>query len=115
MITLTTTGARTGVSRTMPVLGMPGGDRFVVIASSWGRERHPAWYYNLRAHPQATVSTKGRSRAHLAREADGEEREMYWRRAVEIYPGFLAYERTASNRRIGVFVLEPVSAGQPSG
>jgi deazaflavin-dependent oxidoreductase (nitroreductase family) len=107
VITLTTTGAKTGTARAMPVVGIPDGDRFVVIASSWGRKRHPAWCHNLRAHPQATVSAKGRSAAYVAREADGEERNMYWRRAVEIYPGFLAYERTAGARRIPVFVLEP--------
>jgi deazaflavin-dependent oxidoreductase (nitroreductase family) len=107
VITLTTTGARSGAQRSLPVLGLPDGERFVVIASSWGRQRHPAWYYNLRAHPQATVSTKGRSGAYTARMAEGEERDMHWRRALEVYPGFRVYERTASNRRIGVFVLEP--------
>ena len=120
VITLTTTGAKSGAARTLPVVGIPDEDRFVVIASSWGRKRHPAWYYNLRAHRQATVSIKGHSGAYIARETDGEERDMYWRRGVELYPGFLAYERTANNRRIGVFVLEPSSAtkanaGQPSG
>jgi deazaflavin-dependent oxidoreductase (nitroreductase family) len=109
VITLTTTGAKTGAARTMPVIGIPDGDRFVVIASSWGRRRHPAWRHNLRAHPQATVSLGGRTGVYGARELDGEERDMFWRRAVTLYPGFLAYERTASNRRISVFVLEPTS------
>lgn len=91
----------------MPVLALSDGERFVVIASSWGRKRHPARYYNLRAHPTVTVSTKQQSAAYVAREAEGEERDMYWRRAVDVYRGFLSYERTAGNRHIGVFVLEP--------
>lgn len=111
VITLTTTGAKSGLPRTMPVLGIPDGDRFVVIASSWGRQRHPAWRHNLRAHPQATVSANGLTGSYVARETAGEERDMYWRRAVALYPGFLAYERTAGKRRIGVFVLEPRRAG----
>ncbi len=109
VVTLTTTGAKSGAPRTMPVLGIPDGDRFVVIASSWGRRKHPAWRHNLRAHPQATISTNGRTATYVARETEGEERDMFWRRAVALYPGFLAYERTASNRRISVFVLEPAS------
>lgn len=56
---LTTTGARTGQPRTLPVLGLPDGDRFVVIASNFGQRHNPAWYHNLRAHPQATVTANG--------------------------------------------------------
>lgn len=107
VITLTTTGAKSGMPRTMPVLGIPDGDRFVVIASSWGRRKHPAWRHNLRAHPRATVSLAGRTGVYDARETAGEERDMFWRRAVALYPGFSAYERTAGKRRISVFVLEP--------
>jgi deazaflavin-dependent oxidoreductase (nitroreductase family) len=107
VISLTTTGAKSGQPRTLPVLALSDGERYVVIASSWGRKHHPSWYYNLRAHPSATVSTANTSGAYTARESDGEERDMYWRRANEIYPGFNVYERTAANRRIGVFVLEP--------
>ncbi len=107
VISLTTTGARSREPRTLPVLAIADGERYVVIASSWGRKRHPAWYYNLRANPSATVSTASTTAAYSAREAEGEEREMFWRRANDIYPGFATYEHTAGERRIGVFVLEP--------
>jgi len=107
VISLTTTGAKSGQPRTLPVLALSDGERYVVIASSWGRKRHPACYYNLRAHPTTTVSTAKTSAEYTAREADGEERDMYWRRANEIYAGFATYERTAGERHIGVFVLEP--------
>jgi deazaflavin-dependent oxidoreductase (nitroreductase family) len=107
VVNLTTTGARSGAQHTMPVLALPDGDRLVMIASSWGRAHHPAWYYNLRAHPQAVVTTKSGARTFTARLAEGEERDTYWRRALGVYPGFASYERTAGNRRIGVFVLEP--------
>jgi deazaflavin-dependent oxidoreductase (nitroreductase family) len=107
VISLTTTGAKSGQARTLPVLAIEDGDRYVVIASSWGRTRHPGWYYNLRANPTATVETKQRRGAYSAREVEGEEREMFWRRAVEIYPGFEVYKRTAGRRHIGMFALEP--------
>src|SRR5690348_18374977 len=54
IVELTTTGARTGRPRTMPVVGIPDGDRLVLVASSYGSERHPAWYHNLLAHPECT-------------------------------------------------------------
>lgn len=63
VIALTTTGAKTGRQRTTPLVALEDGDRLVIIASSWGRKRHPSWYYNLRAHPGATVTIRGRTRA----------------------------------------------------
>ncbi len=79
-------------------------------ASRRARPRRPApWYYNLRAHPTATVTVGGVSRRVRAREAIGDERDRLWQRDPEIYPGRAAYERRAANRRIPVVVLAPVS------
>lgn len=86
LVMLTTTGARTGLPRTLPVLGMRDGDAIVVIASNFGRRHHPGWYYNLRAQPQALVVVAGVRRTVEARELAGIERERRFRRAVEIYP-----------------------------
>ena len=107
VVSLTTTGARSGTQRTMPVVALTDGDRLVVIASNWGRRRHPSWYYNLRAHPEATVTVDGRTAVYTARDADDDERARYWQQAVELYPGYRAYERRAGGRRIPVIVLEP--------
>src|SRR6185437_5338707 len=59
VVMLTTVGARTGRPRTVPVLGIPVGNGVAVIASNWGQRRHPAWYYNLRSHPEAQVVVDG--------------------------------------------------------
>jgi deazaflavin-dependent oxidoreductase (nitroreductase family) len=107
VIALTTTGAKSGKARSTPLVALEDGDRLVIIASSWGRKRHPSWYYNLRAHPGATVAVRGRNGAYVARAADDDERARYWRQALQVYPGYAAYERRASNRRIPVLVLEP--------
>ena len=56
---LTTTGARTGIPRTVPVLPLPDGDRTILIASNFGRTHHPSWYHNLRADPNATIVLGG--------------------------------------------------------
>jgi deazaflavin-dependent oxidoreductase (nitroreductase family) len=109
VVMLTTTGAKTGQQRVWPVLGLPDGERLVVIASNWGQRQHPAWYHNLCAHPEATVTVGGVARRVQAREASGDERERLWRWGLEVYPGWAAYERRAPHRRIPVVVLAPAT------
>jgi deazaflavin-dependent oxidoreductase (nitroreductase family) len=106
---LTTTGAKTGTPRTLPVLGLPEGDDVILIASNFGRSRNPAWYYNLRANPQATIVFAGVSREVTARELAGSERERGYQRGEEIYPGFTHYRRWAAERKIPVLRLEPLA------
>jgi deazaflavin-dependent oxidoreductase (nitroreductase family) len=107
IIMLTTTGARTGRQRTLPVLALPDGDRLVVIASNYGRASHPGWYYNLRARPDATISWKGSSVDVHARELAGEERQRYVDRGIEAYPWWAPYHQRAAPRLIPVIMLTP--------
>jgi deazaflavin-dependent oxidoreductase (nitroreductase family) len=102
---LTTTGARSGLPRTVPVLGLPQADGLAVIASNYGQERNPAWYYNLRADPRGEVAFGGERWRFRAVEAEGEERERIWQQGLRVYPGWSQYERRATHRRISVFVL----------
>ena len=90
------------------MIAVPDGDNLVVIGSNWGQRRHPAWYHNLCAHPEATVTVGGVSRRVRAHEATGEERDRLWQRDLEVYPGRTAYERRAADRPIPVVVLAPV-------
>ncbi len=106
VVMLTTTGAKSGSPRTVPVLGLPTDDGLAIIASNFGQDRHPGWYHNLRAHPDAQVAVDGSSRHVRALEADGEQRERIWQAGLRIYPGFGQYAQRASHRRISVFVLE---------
>jgi deazaflavin-dependent oxidoreductase (nitroreductase family) len=105
---LTTTGARTGRRRTLPVLALRDGEQTLVVASNFGRTRNPSWYHNLRADPHATMVVRGVSREVVARELQGAERERGYRRAEDIFPGFTHYRRWAPKRRIPVLRLEPV-------
>jgi deazaflavin-dependent oxidoreductase (nitroreductase family) len=102
---LTTTGARSGASRSVPVLGFPTDDGLVVIASNFGQDTHPAWYYNLRANPDGEVEVAGVRRPFRAVEAEGEQRDRIWQQGLKVYPGWSTYERRASHRRIAVFIL----------
>ena len=106
---LTTTGAKSGKPRTLPVLGLPDGVGVILIASNFGRPRNPSWYYNLRANPRATIVFDGASREITARELTGAERERGYQRGEEIYPGFTYYRSWAAPREIPVLRLEPLS------
>lgn len=107
VVMLTTTGARSGRPRTVPVLGIPSEGSVAIIASNYGQEHHPAWFHNLRANPDAEVVIEGRRRLVRAIEASDERRGQIWQDALRVYPGFGQYERRASHRRISVFVLGP--------
>ena len=109
VVMLTSTGARTGKLRTVPVLGLPEGDRLVVIASNYGRPENPGWYHNLLAHPLAVVTWEGSPIQMLARELKGEERQAQIARGLEAYPWWEQYHRRAAPRQIPVIMLEPLS------
>jgi deazaflavin-dependent oxidoreductase (nitroreductase family) len=107
IVMLTTTGAKSGRLHTLPLVALVEDDRLVVIASNYGQYRNPSWYYNLRAHPAATVKFEGATRQVVARELEGEERERHYARGIEIYPGWREYRERASHRRIPVIELTP--------
>jgi deazaflavin-dependent oxidoreductase (nitroreductase family) len=106
---LTAVGARSGVPRTLPLIGVPDGDRLVLVASNYGKRRSPGWYYNLRANPRCTITFRGRRYEMEAYEADGEERERLWELDVAAYPARNNYARRAGDRRIPVMVLQPAA------
>jgi len=108
ILMLTTTGAKSGKRRMVPVVGLPTEDGMAVIASNYGQEHHPAWFHNLRKDPNAEVGMDERTWRVRAIEAEGERRERIWQQALKIYPGYATYEKRAAHRPIHVFVLEPV-------
>ena len=108
---LTTTGAKSGLPRTVPLLYVETGEGIAIIGSRFGSRRHPGWYHNLRADPRAVVEIRGESGKYTAREATEDERAEVWRRAVEMYPGYEKY-RSRAGRAIPVIVLTPL-AGEP--
>lgn len=108
VVMLTTTGATSGLVRTVPVVIIRDKDddnAFAIIASNWGQRRHPAWYFNLKANPHARCLIHGQVRECLAREAEGEEYERYWQLGRNLYPGFSLYEQRAGDRRIPIMVM----------
>lgn len=106
-VELTTIGAKTGRERTVPVMGLQDGEEWILIASNWGNDSHPAWYHNLKANPAVELTYEGQTDRYIAREATGEERDDHWKRAKQWYLGFEPYQRRAANREIPVVILTP--------
>jgi len=107
IIELTTTGAKTGKQRILPITGLPDGDKYALIASNFGQDHHPGWYYNLKANPECVVKKDGRAGTYIAREADEDENKHYYDMAISYYVGYAAYKQRAGNRKIPVMILEP--------
>lgn len=107
LLLLTTTGAQSGEARTTPLVHTRDGDRLVVIASYAGAPRHPAWFLNLRAHPDVTVELGSESFAARAVVTEGEERGRLFERQAAEMPRFNEY-REKTSREIPVVVLERV-------
>lgn len=106
MLLLTTTGRHSGKRHTVPLLYLEDDDRYVVIASYGGRDRHPEWYLNLLQSPVATIQTQRSRHSVVARTADADERARWWPKIVEAYHGYSAYQRR-TDRQIPVVFLEP--------
>jgi deazaflavin-dependent oxidoreductase (nitroreductase family) len=104
---LTTTGRKTGRSRTSPLLYMAEGDAYVVVGSNGGNPKHPAWVHNLRAKPEAGVQIGSRHLHVTAREANDEERSRIWPKLVGLYHDYEKYQK-GTTRKIPLVILEPV-------
>ena len=98
----------TATARTVPLLYFTDGDDIVLIASSFGRPRYPAWYHNLKANPEVTVYRRGHRGRYLAREVDGTEHDRLYAQAARLYRGYRIYEhRVAGIRHVPVLRLSP--------
>ncbi len=106
-LTLHTVGARSGEPRTTPLMCLPEPDgTIVVVGSNFARPTHPAWTFNLLAHPDAEIDFRGERRAVRAQVIDGSEREAVWQRLEQQWPGYRDYERS-SGRELRMFRLTP--------
>jgi deazaflavin-dependent oxidoreductase (nitroreductase family) len=105
VLTVTTTGARTGQRRSAHLLGVPAGDDIAVIGTRFGQPRTPGWYHNMRADPKVEVTYRDETVKAIAREAGDEERQALWDRARTIYVGYEAYASRIKNRQIHIMIL----------
>ena len=109
LVLLTVRGRKSGEPRTVPLVYFTQGDEVILTASSFGRAKHPAWYYNLRANPDVELTAKGHSGSYVARETEGAERDRLFELSKRLYAGYGLYEERASHRTIPVFALRPAA------
>jgi deazaflavin-dependent oxidoreductase (nitroreductase family) len=107
MVLLTYRGARTGKVRKTPVMRVEHGGVYAAVASKGGEPTNPQWYASLLSSPLVELQDGTVTGQYRAREVSGEERALWWDRAVDAFPDYAAYQRK-TDREIPVFVLEPV-------
>jgi F420H(2)-dependent quinone reductase len=108
VVILTTTGARSGSTRKNPVMRVERDGTYAAIASYAGGPNNPQWYYNLLAHPDATVQDGASVRRVRAREISGAEKQAWWDLADSRNPNYAKY-RASAGRDIPILALEPVA------
>ena len=107
VIVLTSVGAKSGKLRKTALMRVEHDGVYAVVASLGGSPKHPVWYYNLRKEPHVELQDGAVKRDYLAREVTGDEKAVWWARAVETWPDYAKYQQK-TERQIPVFVLEPM-------
>ena len=107
IIVLTSIGAKTGKLRKTALMRVERDGTYAVVASLGGAPKNPVWYYNLKQNPHVELQDGATTRDYNAREVTGDEKAVWWERAVEAYPDYANYQ-TKTQRQIPVFVLDPI-------
>jgi deazaflavin-dependent oxidoreductase (nitroreductase family) len=108
VVILTTIGAKSGKIRKSPLMRVEHDGSYAVVASQGGAPKHPVWYFNLVADPRVELQDGPVRQDMLAREVTGDEKAVWWARAVEAFPDYAEYQKN-TDRQIPVFVLEPAA------
>lgn len=110
VILLTTVGAKTGKLRKTPLMRVEHDGQYAIVASLGGAPKNPVWYYNVVKNPRVELQDGTVTGDYDAREVFGDEKAIWWQRAVAVWPDYASYQ-TKTDRQIPVFVLTPVRAG----
>jgi deazaflavin-dependent oxidoreductase (nitroreductase family) len=108
IVVVTSVGAKSGKLRKTALMRVEHEGEYAVVASLGGAPKHPVWYYNLKANPHVELQDGAVTRDYLAREVTGDEKAIWWERAVAAYPDYAAYQERTT-RDIPVFVLTPIA------
>jgi deazaflavin-dependent oxidoreductase (nitroreductase family) len=107
VVLMTTKGNKTGKLRKTPLMRVEHDGEYAVVASLGGAPKHPVWYYNVKAEPLVELQDGPDKADYFAREVSGDEKAVWWDRAVAAYPDYADYQRK-TDREIPVFVLTKV-------
>jgi len=107
---MTVPGRKSGIERTVPLVYFSDGEDVILMASSFGRPKLPAWYHNVMASREVTLTAGGVSERFRATEVEGPERDRLYAKAKQVYEGYGLYEeRTTGIRRVPVLRLSPAT------
>jgi deazaflavin-dependent oxidoreductase (nitroreductase family) len=106
VIVLTSVGAKSGLLRKTALMRVEHDGVYAVVASLGGAPKHPVWYFNIKKQPHVELQDGAEKKDYIAREVTGEEKAVWWERAVAAYPPY-ADDQRKTDREIPVFVLEP--------
>jgi F420H(2)-dependent quinone reductase len=108
VILLTTIGAKSGKLRKTPLMRVEHDGEYAIVASLGGAPKNPVWYHNVKTNPRVELQDGPVSKEYEAREVLGDEKAVWWERAVAVWPDYAEYQKN-TDRQIPVFVLTPVS------
>jgi F420H(2)-dependent quinone reductase len=106
VVLITMRGAKTGKQRLVPLMRVEHDGVYAIVASVGGAPKNPVWYANVKADPDVELQDGTETGRFTAREVTGDEKAVWWERAVAAYPPYADYQRR-TDRQIPVFVLEP--------
>lgn len=109
IIVMTSVGAKSGKLRKNALMRVEHEGTYAIVASRGGTPEPPTWYYNLKASPHVELQDGAVKKDYAAREVEGDERALWWGRAVQVWPDYDTYQ-TKTDRQIQVFVLDPIDA-----
>lgn len=111
IVILTTRGAKSGKLRKAPLMRVEHEGTYAVVASLGGAPNNPVWFHNIVGDPHVELQDGATPQDMVAREVEGAEKELWWKRAVEAWPDYANYQAN-THRQIPVFVLERATENQ---
>lgn len=108
VVVLTTKGAKSGLLRKSPLMRVEHDGSYAIVGSMGGAPKDPVWVHNVRAHPVVELQDGTVRQDMTAREISGDEKKVWWQRAVDAFPPYREYQ-AKTRRDIPVFVLDPTS------
>jgi deazaflavin-dependent oxidoreductase (nitroreductase family) len=108
VLLLTTKGRKSNKPRTVPLLYLADGDHIALVASNGGATKHPTWWLNLQANPEAHIQVRGLKQRVRAEQSSAEEKRRLWPVLTAMYPGYSNYQKI-TNREIPVVILHPMN------
>ncbi len=109
ILLLQTTGRKSGEPRTVPIAYFFHEEKYLIVESNWGKDKHADWYLNLKKNPRATLTVRGQRIPVEAHDAEGGEYIRLWKFATEKHPPYLQYQ-SMTNRHIPVVVFQPLNS-----